>query len=98
MLTDSFFYAIVYLVNKMWQGGWMLDSKIIGNNLLNLRKKYKKTTEEVASSCNISRSAISMYENGKRIPRDDIKIKLAKYYNVSIEKIFYPTQPQNEAK
>lgn len=65
-----------------------MNSKIIGNNLLELRKKYKKTTKEVANSCNISRSAISMYENGKRIPRDDIKIKLANYYNVSIEEIF----------
>ena len=63
-----------------------------------IRRKYKKTTKEVANSCNISRSAISMYENGKRIPRDDIKIKLANYYNVSIEEIFYPIQPQNEAK
>lgn len=75
-----------------------MNSKIIGNNLLELRKKYKKTTKEVANSCNISRSAISMYENGKRIPRDDIKIKLANYYNVSIEEIFYPIKPQNEAK
>lgn len=75
-----------------------MNSKIIGNNLLELRKKYKKTTKEVANGCNISRSAISMYENGKRIPRDDIKIKLANYYNVSIEEIFYPIQPRNEAK
>lgn len=75
-----------------------MNSKIIGNNLLELRKKYKKTTKEVANSCNISRSAISMYENGKRIPRDDIKIKLANYYNVSIEEIFYPIQPRNEAE
>lgn len=39
-----------------------IEFKIIGNNLLELRKKYKKTTKEVANSCNISRSAISMYE------------------------------------
>ena len=76
----------------------MLDSKIIGHTLLALRKKMKKTTSEVAKNCGISRSAVSMYENGKRIPRDDIKIRLANYYNVSVEKIFYLYQPRNEAK
>lgn len=76
----------------------MLKSKVIGKTLLALRKKNKKTISQVAEYCGISRSAISMYENGQRIPRDDIKVQLAKYYNVSIEKIFYPIQPQNEAE
>jgi putative transcriptional regulator len=44
---------------------------------------------EVAKLCAISKSAISMYEIGKRIPKDDIKIRLAKCYNTTVEKIFY---------
>ena len=30
-----------------------------------------------------------MYENGQRIPRDDIKVKLARFYGVSVEYLFY---------
>ncbi len=67
----------------------MIDSKIIGKRLLILRKKYNMSRTEVAKLCAISKSAISMYEIGKRIPKDDIKIRLAKCYNTTVEKIFY---------
>lgn len=45
--------------------------------------------KEVCEAVGISVSALMMYENGKRIPRDNIKFKLAKYYNKSIEELFY---------
>lgn len=74
----------------MWQGDKkMIDSKIIGKRLLILRKKSNMSRMEVAKLCAISKSAISMYEIGKRIPKDDIKIRLAKCYNTTVEKIFY---------
>lgn len=37
---------------------------------------------------NISVSALSMYERGERIPRDNIKIRIASYYKKPINKIF----------
>ena len=45
--------------------------------------------KEVCEACGISLSALMMYENGKRIPRDTIKLKLAKFYNKNIEELFY---------
>jgi len=33
--------------------------------------------------------AISSYENGERIPRDEIKIALARYYEATVEQIFF---------
>lgn len=48
-----------------------------------------RSREEVAKAIGISVSAISMYENGKRIPRDSIKIKLAAYFNKSVQEIFF---------
>ena len=48
-----------------------------------------KSREEVAKSVGVSVSAISMYENGERIPRDDIKIKIAEYYNRTVQEIFF---------
>lgn len=48
-----------------------------------------RTREEIAKKVGVSVSAISMYENGERIPRDDIKIRIAKAYNKTVQEIFY---------
>ncbi len=59
----------------------------IAEKLIALRGK--KSREEVAKALGLSISAISMYENGERIPRDSIKIKIANYYNKSVQEIFF---------
>ena len=66
----------------------MMDAKLIGKKLLSLRTKSKKTRKEVVEACNISVSTLIMYEIGERIPKDEIKIRLAKYYKRSIVSIF----------
>lgn len=65
----------------------LIDSKVIGDRLKALRGD--KTIKEVAESLNISESALSMYETGNRIPRDEIKIRIANYYDKSVQSIFY---------
>lgn len=64
-----------------------MNAKTIGTRLLKLRGN--RSREEVANSIGISVSAISMYENGERIPRDEIKLKLADYYNESVQSLFF---------
>ena len=64
-----------------------MDAKKIGKRLVECRGK--KTQEEVARANNISVSALSMYEQGNRIPRDEVKIKLAQYYDKSLEQLFF---------
>lgn len=64
-----------------------LDAKKIGEKLLFLRGKTPR--DEVAREIGVSVSAMSMYENGERIPRDTIKIKLANYYAKSVQEIFF---------
>lgn len=54
-----------------------------------VRLREDKTQEEVARAVGISTSALGMYETEKRIPRDVIKIKLAEYYSVSVQDIFF---------
>lgn len=61
----------------------------IGNRLVKLRGN--RTQEQVANAVGISVSALSMYERGERIPRDRIKIALAKYYKRSVQSIFFNT-------
>ena len=64
-----------------------MDRTKISKNLIALRGE--KSREEVAFSIGISASALSMYETVQRIPRDEIKLKLAEYYGVDVQSIFF---------
>lgn len=61
--------------------------KNIAERLIRLRGE--KSREEVAKAIGVSVSAISMYENGERIPRDDIKIRIARFYDKTVQDIFF---------
>lgn len=64
-----------------------VDAKVIGERLVKLRGN--KTQEEVASEVGTSISAIGMYERGERVPRDEVKVKIANFYKVSVQQLFY---------
>lgn len=49
----------------------------------------ERTRQEVASAVGISLSALSMYETGQRVPRDEIKVALANYYGLTVQELFY---------
>lgn len=63
-----------------------MNAEEIGKKLRSLRGE--KAQGIVANALGISRSALSMYESGQRIPRDEIKIRFARYYDKSVEYIF----------
>lgn len=65
----------------------MSRNEIVAEKLVKLRGD--KSRETVAKACGISISALAMYERGERIPRDDIKVRLAEYYNRSVNFIFF---------
>lgn len=64
----------------------MPDAAAIGSTLRELRGNLPRLT--VASACGISVSALTMYETGQRVPRDEIKVKLARFYGKAVETIF----------
>ena len=59
----------------------------IGMKLKNLRGK--KSRDEAASAIGISSSALGMYENNLRVPRDDVKKRIADYYHVTVQHLFF---------
>ena len=65
----------------------MMDAVDIGMRLVELRGE--RTQEEVAKAVGVSLSAIGMYERGERIPRDEIKLRLAEYYKKTVQQIFF---------
>ena len=67
-----------------------IDAVRIGKKIKQLRKQKGLTTEELAKEIGTSPSAVCMYENGQRIPRDEIKIRIATFFSSPVEFIFYP--------
>lgn len=53
--------------------------------LKQIRKERNLNQLKVAMDLNISREALSHYENGKREPSLDMLNKLSRYFNVSID-------------
>ena len=64
-----------------------MDKQYTAETLKRLRGN--KTQEEVAKAVGVTISAVSMYENGERVPRDEIKKKLAEYYGRTVQYIFF---------
>ncbi len=48
-----------------------------------------KSQDQIAAEIGITKSSWAMYERGQRIPRDEIKIKIAQYFKRSVEDIFF---------
>lgn len=49
-----------------------------------------RTQTGVARAVGITPSALSMYESGERVPRDEVKERLCAYYQVPVASVFYP--------
>ena len=61
------------------------------NRLQLLRKQRKLTQLKVSMDLNLNQNSLSRYENGTREAGYEMLIKLADYYNVSIDYILYRT-------
>ncbi|WP_208592315.1 helix-turn-helix transcriptional regulator [Gracilibacillus suaedae] len=67
-----------------------MNKALIAKRLIDLRGNL--TRDEVAKDLRISISALQMYENGQRVPKDEIKIRISNYYEVSVQTIFFENQ------
>jgi len=65
-----------------------VDMKQAGEKLKELRGC--RTQTGVARAVGITPSALSMYESGERVPRDEVKERLCAYYQVPVASVFYP--------
>lgn len=65
----------------------LADKAVVGERLKALRGS--RSQKEVADALGVTTMAISQYETGDRMPRDEIKVRLANYYKRSVTSIFY---------
>ena len=68
-----------------------MDSTQIARTLRILRGE--KSRREVAEAIDGTFSALQMYENGSRIPRDETKVKIAQYFGKTVGEIFFDEEP-----
>ena len=58
-----------------------------GEKLRQLRAD--SSIRELTSALGITYQSYWNYENGSQVPRDDIKLKIAQYYGLTVDEIFF---------
>lgn len=66
-----------------------MDERMNESGMRLREARGNRPRKEVCEAVGISRSALMMYENGKRMPREPIKYRLAKYYHMTVGQLFY---------
>ena len=67
----------------------------IGERIKQLRKEYDLTQEQFGNLFGVVKSTVSMYESNKSIPDDEMKKKIAEYFNVSLDWLMGRTDIRN---
>ena len=65
----------------------MIQKETTGTILRKLRGD--RTQEEIAAAIGTTKSSWAMYERDERVPRDEVKIRIAKFFGKSVEELFY---------
>lgn len=60
----------------------------INKKLKELRKSYNLTQEQLAEKLGVSRVNYTRYENGKVRPDYETVIKIADFYDISLDELF----------
>lgn len=71
---------------------------VVKNNLKLLRKSKGYTQIALQMKTGIEQALLSKFENGERVPPTETLIKLADFYNVSIDYILCRTDNPNVQK
>lgn len=64
-------------------------AQAIGERLRKLRKDAGLSQQEVAENIGVTKMAVSNYEQGIRVPRDAVKVRLDDLFEQSIQELFY---------
>ncbi len=75
----------------------MLDLKIIGQRITDLRKQKAMSQNELADALFVTRQAVSKWEIGKGMPSIEILLALTKLFNVPIDYLLDHTDMASNA-
>ena len=66
----------------------MMNNKI-GEKIMKLRLKMNLSQRQLAERVGVSVSAIAMYEANERVPRDEVKVRLAHFFDTTVQSLFF---------
>lgn len=86
-VTNSDYHTDVITNSELRERRRKMDAKRMGSKLRKLRGN--RSQKVVAEELKICQSTYAMYELGERIPSDEKKKKIADYYKVTVQFLFF---------
>lgn len=77
-------------------GGDTLNNMIFASRVRELRDEKGMTQESLAAVFDYTKQAVQQWENGGKIPRNEVLIKLAEYFNVTTDYLLGKTDVKQE--
>lgn len=69
---------------------------MIGDNIKFYRKKNQLTQDDIAEACNVTRQAVSKWENGESLPTVDNLYALSRLLHTSVDDILIGEKERND--
>lgn len=67
----------------------------LADRLKEIRTDNNLTQSELGKILGVGKTTISMYENGNSTPNDEIKLKIAEHFNISLDYLLGKTDIKN---
>lgn len=80
----------------MFENQVELEKVVFGEHLKELRESANLKQKDLSEVLGIKQNSLSSYENGKRFPEMMTLLKIAKYFNVSIDSLVYEVDQDKE--
>lgn len=71
----------------------MFDRKKFGQRLRQIRTEKNIKAKDLAEALNLSKAAISQFENGSSVPSSETLLAMSQYLDVPVEKMMSNSQP-----
>ena len=78
--------------------GEKITSTKIGAQIRQLRLSAGMTQRDLAQRINVGNTTLSQYESGARVPSDEVKIKIASVFGVSVDYLLGASSERNSAE
>lgn len=75
-----------------------ITSTKIGAQIRQLRLSAGMTQRDLAQRINVGNTTLSQYESGARVPSDEVKIKIASVFGVSVDYLLGASSERNSAE
>lgn len=87
--SEWVYYRRRFNKKALQKGGDNVSDNYIKDNLKFLRKRKGLTQTDVAKALKVGTTTYNAWERGQNIPRDEMKVRIAEFYGLSVGYIFF---------